>query len=198
MATHSSILAWRIPWTEGAWQATVHRVIKSETRLKWLSTRTLKKQDILLEVKFRESNRTMTPFIMNSSLALQISHHLSCYHTGSYHICFWSIRSFQSLESPTPSISSCLPSILYVSGPLIHQVKCYCHPRLLCHLHTPWFNTTSTLSTTAGNPILLLPNSYLIGNCSEYWNLLKWRWGTHATSPSSWLENISSSQLGRK
>ena len=30
MATHSSILAWRIPWTEesGGW-ATVHRVIKS-------------------------------------------------------------------------------------------------------------------------------------------------------------------------
>ena len=23
-ATHSSILAWRIPWTEGAWWATVH------------------------------------------------------------------------------------------------------------------------------------------------------------------------------
>ena len=32
MATHSSILAWRIAWTEeGAWQATVHRVTKSET-----------------------------------------------------------------------------------------------------------------------------------------------------------------------
>ena len=28
MKTHSSILAWRIPWTEGpgAWQATVHGV----------------------------------------------------------------------------------------------------------------------------------------------------------------------------
>ena len=26
MATHSSILAWRIPWIEGTWQATVHRV----------------------------------------------------------------------------------------------------------------------------------------------------------------------------
>ena len=29
MATHSSILAWEIPWTEeGAWQATVHGVVK--------------------------------------------------------------------------------------------------------------------------------------------------------------------------
>ena len=30
MATHSSILAWRIPWT-GAWQATLHGVTKSQT-----------------------------------------------------------------------------------------------------------------------------------------------------------------------
>ena len=32
-ATHSIILAWRVPWT-GAWQATVHRVAQSRTRLK--------------------------------------------------------------------------------------------------------------------------------------------------------------------
>ena len=32
MATHSSILAWRSPWTEReAWQATVHGVAKSWT-----------------------------------------------------------------------------------------------------------------------------------------------------------------------
>ena len=31
MATHSSIRAWRIPWTEEAWQATVHSVSKSDT-----------------------------------------------------------------------------------------------------------------------------------------------------------------------
>ena len=37
MATHSSILAWRIPWTEPggsvAWWATVYGVAKSWTRL---------------------------------------------------------------------------------------------------------------------------------------------------------------------
>ena len=37
MATHSRILAWRIPWTR-AWQATVHRVTKRQTLMKWLST----------------------------------------------------------------------------------------------------------------------------------------------------------------
>jgi len=31
MATHSSILAWRIPMDRGAWQATVHGVTKSRT-----------------------------------------------------------------------------------------------------------------------------------------------------------------------
>ena len=39
MGTHSSILAWRIPWT-GAWWATVHGVLKSRTWLKWLSMQT--------------------------------------------------------------------------------------------------------------------------------------------------------------
>ena len=38
MATHPSILAWRIPMDRGAWWATVHRVTKSETWLKRHST----------------------------------------------------------------------------------------------------------------------------------------------------------------
>ena len=33
MATHSSILSWRIPMDKGAWQATVHGVTKSQTQL---------------------------------------------------------------------------------------------------------------------------------------------------------------------
>ena len=31
VATHSSILAWRIPWTRGAWWATVHGIGKRRT-----------------------------------------------------------------------------------------------------------------------------------------------------------------------
>ena len=34
MATHSSILAWRIPMDRGAWWASVHGVTKSWTQLK--------------------------------------------------------------------------------------------------------------------------------------------------------------------
>ena len=33
MATHSGILAWRIPMDRGAWQATVHGVTKVRLRL---------------------------------------------------------------------------------------------------------------------------------------------------------------------
>ena len=38
MATHSSILAWRIPMDRGALGATVHKVTESWTQLKQLST----------------------------------------------------------------------------------------------------------------------------------------------------------------
>jgi len=31
MATHSSVLAWRIPMDRGAWQATVHGAAKTQT-----------------------------------------------------------------------------------------------------------------------------------------------------------------------
>ena len=33
IATHSSILAWRIPMDRGAWQDTVHEIPKSQARL---------------------------------------------------------------------------------------------------------------------------------------------------------------------
>ena len=38
MATHSSILTWRIPWTEEPGRLRVHGVAKSQTRLKQLNT----------------------------------------------------------------------------------------------------------------------------------------------------------------
>ena len=40
MATHSSVLARRIPWSEKAWWATVHVVTESWTGLKRLHTHT--------------------------------------------------------------------------------------------------------------------------------------------------------------
>ena len=43
MATHSSILAWRIPVDRGAWWVTVHGVTKSWTQLSQHSTKKAKK-----------------------------------------------------------------------------------------------------------------------------------------------------------
>ena len=33
MATHSGIFAWRIPWTDEPWWATIHGVAKSQIQL---------------------------------------------------------------------------------------------------------------------------------------------------------------------
>ena len=38
IATHSSILAWRIPMDRGTWWATVHRTAKKLDMIQWLST----------------------------------------------------------------------------------------------------------------------------------------------------------------
>ena len=38
MTTHSSVLAWRIPGTGGAWWAAVYGIAQSPTRLKRLSS----------------------------------------------------------------------------------------------------------------------------------------------------------------
>ena len=38
VATHSSVLAWKIPWTEEPGRLVVHSVAQNWTQLKWLST----------------------------------------------------------------------------------------------------------------------------------------------------------------
>ena len=60
MVTHSSILAWRFPWTQEPGGATVHRVIQSQTQLKRLSTH--KKKHMKQEEKnhFQSTHLTLT------------------------------------------------------------------------------------------------------------------------------------------
>ena len=41
MASHSSILAWRIPMDRGAWWATVQTVTQNQTQLKRLNIHTI-------------------------------------------------------------------------------------------------------------------------------------------------------------
>ena len=51
MATHFSILAWRIPMDRGAWWATVHRVTQSQERPNGLSTHAQVK-DVAYNLKY--------------------------------------------------------------------------------------------------------------------------------------------------
>ena len=60
MATHSSILAWEIPWTE-AWWVTVHGVAKSKTQLS-MHTHALR------QLGDSESNDSFRFFLQRSSI----------------------------------------------------------------------------------------------------------------------------------
>ena len=55
MATHSSVLAWRIPGTGEAWWAAVHGVAQSRTRLKRLSNSSTSSIEIELTYHARVS-----------------------------------------------------------------------------------------------------------------------------------------------
>ena len=71
MATHSSILAWRIPMDRGTWWATVHGVTQRWTQLKRLSTHPMK---ILLGLEHRSGsgNHAFFPHKMFFTLLKQV------------------------------------------------------------------------------------------------------------------------------
>ena len=62
VATHPSILAWRIPWTEEPGRLhTVHRVAKSQTQLSdWVHTRTTCRS---LESALKWANPELAPLL---------------------------------------------------------------------------------------------------------------------------------------
>ena len=47
MATHSIVLAWKIPRDRGAWRATIRGVAKSQTRLRDSAERSFHSQEAL-------------------------------------------------------------------------------------------------------------------------------------------------------
>ena len=63
MATCSSILAWRIPMDSGAWQATVHVITKSHTRLNdWAAATKIHTQNLAL--KFISDNNVKISILL--------------------------------------------------------------------------------------------------------------------------------------
>ena len=61
MATHSSILAWRTPWTEEPGRLQSTGLKKSRTQLMWLSTHTHMIQDNLISRSLIISAKTLSP-----------------------------------------------------------------------------------------------------------------------------------------
>ena len=75
MATHSSILAWKIPQTEEPGRATVQRVAKSQTQLSNLSRDLGTKEVIVLstEAKYNRGNKCKLHMMKNET-SVKFSH----------------------------------------------------------------------------------------------------------------------------
>ena len=58
MATHSSVLVWRIPGTGGSWWAAVYGVAQSQTRLKQLSSSRKCKAEVVQNYELTETVST--------------------------------------------------------------------------------------------------------------------------------------------
>ena len=107
MAIHSSILAWKIPWTRGAWQAIVHGVKKRWT---WLTTHTHTHTHTLEGIKVIVSSVTqLCPTLCNpmdcSTLGLPSPTPGAC--LNSYPLSWW---CHQTISSSVIPFSSCLQS----------------------------------------------------------------------------------------
>ena len=74
MATHSSILAWRIPWTEEPDGLLSKRFSKSWTRLKWLSMQA----EVLFEELFESSSLSYVVRTCQIELECNITERKSC------------------------------------------------------------------------------------------------------------------------
>ena len=130
MATHSSILAWRIPWTE--W-ATVHGVAKSRTQLKWLSSSSSSvfMQRILAINEHTQFQFLFSHSVMSNSLQPHEPQHatLPCpsptprVHPNLCPLCWWCHPTISSSVIPLSSCPQSFPasgSFKWVSSS--HQV----------------------------------------------------------------------------
>ena len=69
MASHSSVLAWRIPWTEEPGGATVRRVAKSPTGLSILGSGSVK-DTVKRKTQFLSSRIILWPVLMIIIIAM--------------------------------------------------------------------------------------------------------------------------------
>ena len=106
MATHSSVLAWRIPGTGGAWWAAIYGVTQSWTQLKRLSSSSSSKS--LME---RSAPHSSNLLVTSNSLLPKCV--LDCtYHIHQNHICM--TPPPLPLQSSSSELRGCLLAIVLI------------------------------------------------------------------------------------
>ena len=98
MATHSSTIAWKIPWTGGAWWAAVYGVAQSWTWLKWLSSSSRKKND----EEFQERKKLYVK--ANVVIACYLSFPMTW---------LWLIGKFQLWNQPTDNAKDLIMTLMF-------------------------------------------------------------------------------------
>ena len=140
MATHSNVLAWRIPGMMGAWWTAIYGVAQSRTRLKWLSS-----SSSIFNYAKRENFRIQhyMGYIVRISIQFLL---LLCKNRHTYVIRFSMLRNlFSHLLCPVLSISvellvlACLLRALATCFPLLCDgyTFCFWSAYLISDLHLP-------------------------------------------------------------
>ena len=102
MATHCSILAWRIPMDRGAWRATVYKLTKSWTRLKRLSTALY-----IIQHSLTKSKIFMCSFYIPA--ALKVKEHTMEKKNQSYSLCIVIRNDGPKLKVWRENFDPCVP-----------------------------------------------------------------------------------------
>ena len=128
MATHSSILAWRIPWTD--WWATVQRVTNSWTRLKRLST-----YELLISISsVTQSCPTLCNLMDSSILGFPVLHQLL--ELAQTHVHWVS----DAIQPPYPLSSPFLPAFNFPS------IRIFSNESVLCIRWPKYWNFSFSIS----------------------------------------------------
>ena len=124
MATHSSTLAWRIPWTEEV----VHWVSKSQTWLKQLSTHTCLSCDCLTSFKYYDSSTVWLSFFRFDLHFAILSAEMSLIFLHFHHIQIYTFYFCPQITTGLPSrkvqISDKISKALKITE---NEVKPLCH-----------------------------------------------------------------------
>ena len=135
MATHSSILAWRISIDRGVWQATLYKVSQSQTQLKWLSMH--------------------VSVCVSLSLCVCVSLFISQTHIGTHtvalsvaQLCPTLCNSMDFSTSKSFTISQSLLKLTSFESmmPSNHLIFCHTHRHMFFHTHKRLYAHKHSLS----------------------------------------------------